>query len=135
MTPDQVKRVQQSFEKVAPLGEKVPEIFYAHLFAIDPSLKPLFKGDMQAQGRKLLASLALVVRGLHAPETIVPAVEALGKRHVGYGVKAEDYDTVGKALLRTLADGLGKDFDAETSAAWTLAYNLLADVMKKAAYA
>lgn len=135
MTPDQVKRVQQSFAKVAPLGDKVPEIFYAHLFALDPSVKPLFKGDMQAQGRKLLASLALVVKGLSAPDTILPAVEALGKRHVDYGVKSEHYDTVGKALLRTLADGLGKDFDAETSAAWTGAYSLLAEVMKKAAYA
>ena len=39
MNSHQVILVQQSFTKVAALGEKVAELFYAELFAIDPSLR------------------------------------------------------------------------------------------------
>lgn len=129
-----ISLVQQSFEKAAGLGETVAEIFYAELFAIDPSLQPMFKGDMKAQGRKLLTTLAFVVRGLDKPEQIVPAAEQLAIKHVAYGVTARHYTLVGNALLRTLKKGLGDDFTPEVRAAWVAAYQLLADVMRAAAY-
>lgn len=129
-----ISLVQQSFEKAAGLGEAVAEIFYAELFAIDPSLQSMFKGDMKAQGRKLLTTLAFVVRGLDKPEQIVPAAEQLAIKHVDYGVTARHYTLVGNALLRTLKKGLGDDFTPEVRAAWVAAYQLLADVMRAAAY-
>ena len=95
----QVTLVQKSFEKVSTLGLKVSEIFYAELFAIDPSLRTMFKGDMQEQHKKLLSALALVVRSLHAPEKILGAVEKLAVKHVDYGVKPEHYTYVGNALV------------------------------------
>ena len=70
MNANQVALVQQSFEKAAKLGEKVAEIFYAELFSIDPALRSMFKGDMHEQRKKLLTTLAFVVRSLHAPEKI-----------------------------------------------------------------
>lgn len=133
MTPESIALVESSFEKVKPIAEKAAALFYGKLFELDPSLKALFKGDMIEQGRKLMATLAFAVGGLRGPEKILGAVQALGKRHVGYGVKDEHYDTVGAALLWTLEQGLGPDFTPETKAAWTKIYNLLAGVMKKAA--
>ena len=79
-----------------------------------------------------MQTLAVVVRGLDRLEGIVPAVEALGRRHTGYGVRSEDFETVGAALLDTLEVGLGDVFTAETRAAWTAAYGLLASVMQEA---
>jgi hemoglobin-like flavoprotein len=134
MNKQDVVLVQQSFEKAAGLGEAVAEIFYAELFAIDPSLRAMFKGSMKEQGRKLLSTLALVVRGLDQPEKIVPAAEKLAVQHVDYGVTAEHYTLVGNALLRTLKKGLGDEFTPEVRAAWVAAYQLLADVMRAAAY-
>jgi nitric oxide dioxygenase len=134
MTPQQVALVQQSFEKTAPLGEKVAEIFYAELFAIDPSLRALFKGDMRTQGRKLLATLAVVVGGLDRPETVIPKAQQLAVKHLDYGVTARHYTLVGNALLRTLRKGLGEEFTPEVRAAWIAAYQVLADVMRAAAY-
>ena len=134
MDAHNISLVQQSFEKAAGLGEAVAEIFYAELFAIDPSLQSMFKGDMKAQGRKLLTTLAFVVRGLDKPEQIVPAAEQLAIKHVDYGVTARHYTLVGNALLRTLKKGLGDDFTPEVRAAWVAAYQLLADVMRAAAY-
>lgn len=126
--------VQQSFEKVATLGEKVAEIFYGELFAIEPSLKKMFSGDMGEQRKKLLTALALVVLSLHAPQKILGPVETLAKKHVGYGVKPIHYTYVGNALLRTLQKGLGEQFTPELRNAWIEAYGALADIMKEAAY-
>ena len=52
-----------------------------------------------------------------------------------YGVKAADYDTVGRALLDTLREGLGPGFTPEVEAAWTKAYVTLSGVMISAAAA
>jgi hemoglobin-like flavoprotein len=134
MNAQQVTLVQQSFEKAAGLGEKVAEIFYAELFAIDPSLRDMFKGNMKQQHAKLLSTLALVIRSLHAPEKIVGAAQKLAVKHLDYGVIPEHYTYVGNALLRTLKKGLGPDFTPELRDAWVEAFRTLANVMKQAAY-
>jgi len=133
MTPLQVAAVQRSFSLVVPIKEKAAEIFYDRLFAVDPSLKKMFKGDMKDQGRKLMSALALVVTGLANPASILPKVEELGRKHVAYGVEDRHYDTVGGALLWTLEKGLGDKFTPDVKEAWAAAYTLLATVMKDAA--
>ena len=60
--------------------------------------------------------------------------EALAVKHVDYGVKAADYDSVGASLLRTLEKGLGEAWTPETKDAWVAAYTTLAGVMTAAAY-
>lgn len=134
MTPDQVKLVQQSFTKVAPISVKAAALFYDRLFETAPEVKPLFRGDMAEQGRKLMATLAVVVNGLTDLETILPAASALAKRHVGYGVKASHYPAVGSALLWTLEQGLGPAWTPELAAAWTAAYTTLSGFMIGGAY-
>jgi hemoglobin-like flavoprotein len=133
MTEEQQALVRSSFAKVAPNADAVAAVFYARLFELDPSLRSLFKGDMQAQGRKLMAMIATAVAHVDRLDVIVPAVAALGQRHQQYGVKEVDYDTVGSALLGTLQQGLGDGFDRQTEEAWTVAYATLAGVMKQAA--
>ena len=134
MTPDQIKAIQESFSKVAPISERAAAMFYGRLFEIAPSVKPLFKGDMTEQGRKLMATLAVVVNGLTNLETILPAASALAKRHVGYGVKPIHYPIVGEALLWTLERGLGADWTPELEIAWGDAYGVLSDYMIGEAY-
>lgn len=135
MTPDQVALIQSSWQKVVPIKEKAAELFYGKLFELDPNLKPLFKGDIKEQGRKLMMMLNTVVTNLEKLDSLVPAVQDLGKRHVAYGVKDAHYATVGAALLWTLGAGLGDAFTPETEAAWTEAYTVLSTVMKDAAAA
>ena len=64
MTPEQVQLVQESWEKVVPISEQAAELFYGRLFELDPSLKPLFSGDIKEQGRKLMKIITLVVASL-----------------------------------------------------------------------
>jgi hemoglobin-like flavoprotein len=135
MTPDRQRLVRDSFAKVVPIAPQAAALFYDRLFTLDPSLKPLFKGDMAEQGRKLMTMIGTAVANLDKLDTIVPAVQALGRRHAGYGVPRASYDTVATALLWTLGQGLGEGFTPAVEAAWTEAYTILATVMKDAAAA
>ena len=132
MNGKQIELVQESFAKVAPIADQAAEIFYAKLFEKDPSLKALFKGDMSEQGKKLMNMIGIAVGGLNNLEKIIPAVQDMGKRHAGYGVKDEMYDTVGGALIETLAVGLGEAFTEEVKEAWIEVYTVLATTMKEA---
>lgn len=132
MTDEQIRLVQESFAKVRPISEVAADLFYKKLFELDPSLRPMFKGDMKEQGKKLMNTLSFAVNGLTRLDTIVGAVEDLGRKHVGYGVKPEHYNTVGEALLWTLEQGLGDAFTPDVKFAWTEVYGLLSGVMQKA---
>ena len=134
MTPDQVKLVQQSFAKVAPISETAAVLFYDRLFEIAPQVKAMFPSDLTLQRKKLMATLAVVVNGLGNLESVLPAASALAKRHVGYGARAEHYPVVGAALLWTLEKGLGDAWTPETAAAWTAAYGALSGFMISEAY-
>ena len=133
MTPEQIALVQESFKKVVPIKEAAAGLFYDRLFTLDPSLRSLFKGDMEEQGRKLMAMFATAVGGLTRLESIVPAVEALGQRHGEYGVQPIHYGTVGEALLWTLEQGLGEAFTDDVKDAWVAAYGILSSTMIAAA--
>lgn len=135
MTPEQIVLVKSSWEKAIPIADQAAELFYGKLFELDPSVKPLFKGDMTEQGKKLMKMINTAVNGLDRLDDIVPAVQQLGVRHVAYGVKDEHYDTVGAALLWTLEAGLGDVFTPDTKEAWATAYGILATTMKEAAAA
>jgi hemoglobin-like flavoprotein len=133
MTPTQVALVQDSFAAVAPNAEGAANTFYSKLFAADPSLRSLFRGDMKEQGRKLMSTIGLVVAGLTRLDTIIGAVEQLGRRHADYGVRDAHYVVVGETLIATLAEALGPRFTADVREAWAAAYGVLASTMMTAA--
>jgi len=133
MTPRQIALVQESWKRVLPIGDQAAELLYARLFALDPSLERMFKGDMRVQGRKLMAMVSAAVSSLTRLDSIVPVVQALGRRHAGYGVEERHYAVVEEALVWTLEQGLGGGFTKEVEEAWRTAYGLLATTMKTAA--
>ena len=132
MTPKHVAQVQQSFAMVAPVADKAAALFYGRLFEIAP--QALFRGDLAEQGRKLMATLGVVVNGLSRLDNILPAASALAKRHVAYGVRPDDYRPVGVALLWTLEHSLGPQWTPDVAVAWTAAYKTLSDYMIGEAY-
>lgn len=133
MQAEQITLVKSSWEKVKPIAATAAELFYGKLFELDPMLKPLFKGDMKEQGRKLMTMITTAVNNLDKLDSIVPAVEDMGKRHVQYGVTDQHYDTVGTALIWTLQTGLGDAFTPALKDAWVTTYMRLATTMKTAA--
>lgn len=134
MTPEQIQLIQQSYAKVVPIADQAAQLFYGRLFTIAPEVETLFHGDMDEQGRKLMATLTVVVGGLNKLDTILPAASALAKRHVGYGVRPSHYTPVGEALLWTLEQRLGADWTPALAEAWTAAYTILSGFMIEEAY-
>ena len=134
LTPQQIKQVQHSFTLVEPIADQAAEIFYAKLFEYAPELKPLFKRGLKEQGRMLMSTLKLAVRGLDDLPALVPVLQQLAERHVGYGVQASDYTPVGNALLYTLKTGLGDAWTPELRQAWIEVYRAMAQVMKSHAH-
>lgn len=125
----EINLVQATFDEVRPNALATAEFFYKRLFTLDPSLRPLFKGDMVHQSRMLMAMLGAAVNGLINLEALVPVLRQLGARHVNYGVQDEHYATVGNALLLTLDKCLGEKFTPAVREAWTAAYGLLSCIM------
>jgi hemoglobin-like flavoprotein len=133
MTEDDKQLVRDSWAKVIPISDKAAELFYNRLFELDPALRPRFTSDMTEQGRKLMGMITVAVNSLDRLDEIIPAVRALGKRHSGYGVTDDHYDTIATALLWTLERGLGDAFTDDTRNAWIKTYTLLSTTMKEAA--
>lgn len=130
MTPDQIGHIRSTWSLMTSASDDLATRFYARLFELDPSLRPMFAStDMQAQGDKLLQTLTVVVRGVEDLPRLLPAVEALGRRHTGYGVQESHYVTVGAALLYTFERTLGAAFTPDARESWSAAFGVLAAVM------
>lgn len=136
------KLIQNSWRLVVPIKDTAADLFYRRLFELKPSYQQLFKNDMAAQKKKLIAMLAFIVKSLDWPDSawrdnvadeddLFLVVLALGRRHSElYSVPDAAYAAVGEALLWTLDYGLGKEFTPPVRAAWTKIYGLIATAMK-----
>lgn len=133
MTPHQIHLVRTSFEPLKPLGNTVAQAFYAQLFARDPALRALFRGDLTEQGARLVQMIGAAIDLLDRPASLRPVLLNLGRRHAGYGVVHAHYASVGAALLDTLAAGLGEQFTDETRDAWATMYGAVAQTMQEGA--
>lgn len=129
MKPETIALVQSSWSKVTPIAPQAAALFYQNLFTADPSLQPLFKGNMEEQGKKLMQMIGAAVGKLDDLSTLVPILQNLGQRHAGYGVQEAHYQTVGGALLKTLGQGLGEAFTTDVQTAWTEVYGIIATTM------
>jgi len=129
MTPEQKDLVRDTWSAVLPIQEQAAGMFYDRLFTEYPEVKPLFKGDMQEQGEKLMKMLDQAVGSLDNIEALIEPLKAAGKAHKGYGVKDEDYGKVGASLLWTLEQGLGEAYTPAVQDAWGVTYETLSSVM------
>ncbi|MEM9622721.1 MAG: pentapeptide repeat-containing protein [Pseudomonadota bacterium] len=133
LRPAEICLVRKSFEHVEAAGETAVALFYSKLFTAYPALQPMFRNSPASQNRKFLQSLKLIVASLDEPEKSIHALEQLGKRHKGYGVRTEHYRKVGEILIATLREALGAGFTKEVEQAWQNAYGLISNAMIYAA--
>ncbi len=133
LTDKQKAIVQTTFGMVTD-ADHLASRFYERLFEIDPSTQRMFHGDMREQRMKLMQTIAVVVASLDNLDSIVPAIQSLGSRHVAYGVTIEHWNSVGAALLWALGDAFGDTFTEDIRGAWAAAYGLIAQTAIAAAY-
>jgi hemoglobin-like flavoprotein len=134
LSDDQIDLLRNSMRLVQARRDLMAALFYENLFEIDPSLRRLFSDDILVQTEKVLFAMGAVVAQIHNLDACREMTHDLALRHVDYGVRRQDYATVGAAVLHTLADVLEQNFTPELEEAWRLAYNRIAAAMTDAAY-
>ena len=130
MTQREKQIISESFPLIREIAIPVSLLFYGRLFDVDPSLRQLFKIDIKQQSKKLIAMLDAVVESIDDWERIVPVLRELGQRHVAYGVKEQDYNTLCSALVWAFGQALQPGFDSEVRAAWTAVIRDVNEQMK-----
>ena len=115
------------------LKDQAANIFYTRLFETYPTVRPLFKNDMNVQFKKLFRAVCLVVDGMDNLETLVPILHALGKAHAGFGTVRAHYDAVTECFLwmlnSILAPQMPKNSMVEVTEAWEWALTLIGGIM------
>jgi nitric oxide dioxygenase len=133
MHADYVVLVQESFARLKPRAAYAAALFYDNLFALEPKLRPLFRGDLAEQGARVMPLLADAVGLLGEIDKLVPMLRGLGRRHVELGLTPAHYFSIGVALIWTLEDTLGAEFTPAQRKAWSTAYALMSDAMIESA--
>lgn len=130
MNAAQINLVKKSWRLLRQLPpELVADTFYSRLFFDHPELRRMFPKQMDGQYKKLVDMLSSMVARLDNLTSLQKDVQDMGQRHIGYGVQAKHYEMVGAALLWTLEQGLGSDWNEATAEAWTACYTLIAGQM------
>lgn len=128
LTTAQIELIRNSFHHLHPDAE-VAERFYDRLFEIAPGLRTMFRSDMTGLGMRFMTTLGLILDDIDDPEALRPYLEKLAQGHAAYGVKAEHFGPMGRALIQTMQETLGEDFPEGADAAWEAAYDHLAREM------
>jgi len=130
VSAEQKRLVQETLALIEPSADHFVQSFYSRLFAVDAKLKPLFKGDIKEQGRKLMGMIRLTVLSLDRLEALMPNLKLLGNAHRLIGVNKRDFDTFEEALIWALEESLKKKFTPEVKDAWSAVYEVLAAIIK-----
>jgi nitric oxide dioxygenase len=131
VTPDQLTLVEETLASL-DLDDLAGD-FYARAFAEHPALSALFQRDPAVQRHLFGAGLAEVTSSIRNLDEALGTARALGSRHRTYGVRAVHYRQMGTALLEALAAALGPAWTTDVEDAWTLGYNLIAEMMQMGA--
>src|SRR4030095_3170608 len=134
MTGDQIAIVKQSWKVFRDIDPVIiGDFFYSKLFVEAPYVRQMFKPPRPAQSKKLIDMISTIVGRLDRLNELTEDIKKLAIRHVDYGVRPSHYKAVGIALLWTLKQGLGKDWNKDTEEAWEACYKMLSDTMINAA--
>jgi NAD(P)H-flavin reductase/hemoglobin-like flavoprotein len=126
---DEIGMLEESLRLLEGEADRLMGHFYAALFLEAPHLRSLFPVAMAGQRDRFFRALTGVVAHLREPERLTPMLQHLGRDHRKFGVRAEDYDLVGVALITALRR-FGEDvWVPELESAWIRAYELMAATM------
>lgn len=135
MTPTQIAVVQASWQKVAPLGTELADMFYQRLFELAPELRQFYQTDLQQYGERLMRNLGMAVTSLARMEQVLPMLQDFAAQRVERGIK-DGYETVVRnAMLWALEQRLAESFTQDVRTAWNETYSLLTGIIGRDASA
>lgn len=126
---DEIGLIDESLRLLGDQSDRLVGYFYAAMFVEAPQLRSLFPAAMDTQRDRLFRALTGAVRNMAAPDRLAEQLTALGRDHRKYGVRAEHYDVLGRALITALKHHQPDIWVPELEAAWQKAYGVMADLM------
>lgn len=132
VTSDQQELVLSSWKRIEPLTPQAVDLYFKTLFAVDPGLRLNFPGDLDREGKRLFSVISTAVRMLDQVDDLVPVLVDLARQYEQRSLRADDYGTIGIALVNTLRHQLGAHFDAATQEAWIETWSLLSGIAVEA---
>ena len=135
LTQDDIRRVRESLPRIREQALPTASHFYENLFTLAPELRPLFRDDLEGQGMRFLTALAMIAEALDDPASRDAEIAALARAHADVGVRPESFVPMGAALMVTLGETLGPEFDDSLRLAWRRAYDTIAAEMVRSASA
>lgn len=134
LSPRQKIALRNSLGLIARDPAGFAAAFYARLFEIDPTLRPMFVHDMGRQGFKLVQMLAFCVKYLDDSAVLIPEIRSMAVRHTAYHVEEQHYAVVGETLIWTIETHLGEAVTATMLAAWKQVYAHVTEIAVEWAY-
>uniref|UniRef100_B0SVE8 Flavohemoprotein n=1 Tax=Caulobacter sp. (strain K31) TaxID=366602 RepID=B0SVE8_CAUSK len=131
LSADTIARVKATVPALAEHGVEITQAMYARLFQ-DDHIKALFNHANQstgAQPKALAGAVLAYAQNIDNLGVVLPVVERIAQKHIGYNILAEHYPFVATALLGAIKDVLGDAATDEILAAWGEAYWFLADIL------
>ncbi len=126
--------VKASAPALAIHGTAITKAMYARLFQ-DAHIKELFNHSNQGEGGSQVHALAAAIlayaQNIDNLAPVVPVVERIAHKHIGYHILPEHYPFVATALLAAIEEVLGDAATPDLINAWGEAYWFLADLLKE----
>jgi len=142
LSEQEIVMVETTWKKAAGLGvETVGVILFKHIFTLAPDAIGLFSfkkepnvrtygtPGLKAHGVKVVSTVGAAVDSIRNVPALVPVLQELAMKHVGYGVQPAHFDIVGKALMLTFKDGLGREFTNPVQVAWKKVWGTVSSAM------
>lgn len=132
MTTDQIQQVKNTIPVLKEHGVLLTKHFYKRMFTHNPELKNVFNmGNQQNERQQTALAMAVLAYAEHIedPSVLMSAVNHIGQKHTSLDIRPEHYEIVGKHLIASIAEVLGKAAGPDLLEAWTLAYQQLVHIM------
>lgn len=128
-----IQLVKLSVPALVAHGTEITRNMYQRLFQ-DDHIRELFNHSNQGEGGAQVHALAKAIlayaSNIDNLEALVPMVERIAYKHIGYHILPEHYPYVARALLAAIEDVLGDAATDDVMAAWGEAYWFLAEILK-----
>lgn len=118
LTPNQLNLIRQSFDELKKDPTRRSVEMYEAFFARVPEAREMFREDIEGQGMRFMTTLSMIIDHLHQPDGMAARLEELGRAHKAMGVKADQFEPMGQAMVDTLSGALGDGFTPQMRAAW-----------------
>jgi hemoglobin-like flavoprotein len=135
MDPKSIEIVKSTAPLIKEKGIEITERMYEIAFGERPEYRRFFVNtwmtgpeEAKNQAERLAGAVYLYAANIDNLAALRGPVQHIAKVHVATNIVAENYPVIGECLIAAIKDVLGDAATPDVIAAWTEAYNNLADI-------